>query len=80
MGWEGRWEGGLGWGTHVHPWLIHLNVLQNPLQYFKVISLQLKLINLQKKISESQNLKCSSEFLVEDLILKKSPGDPVKKS
>ena len=80
MGWEGRWEGGLGWGTHVHPWLIHLNVLQKPLQYFKVISLQLKLINLQKKISESQNLKCSSEFLVEDLILKKSPGDPVKKS
>ena len=80
MGWEGRWEGGLGWGTHVHPWLIHLNVLQNPLQYFKVISLQLKLINLQKKNSESQNLKCSSEFLVEDLILKKSPGDPVKKS
>ena len=20
-GWRGRWEGGLGWGTHVHPWL-----------------------------------------------------------
>ena len=30
------------WGTHVHPWLIHVNVWQNPLQYFKVISLQLK--------------------------------------
>ena len=58
MGWEGRWEGGLGWGTHVHPWLIHLNVLQKPLQYFKVISLQLKLINLQKKfrISKTQML------------------------
>ena len=27
------------WGTHVHPWLIHVNVWQNPLQYFKVISL-----------------------------------------
>ena len=42
MGWGGRWEGGLGWGTHVNPWLIHVNVWQNPLQYCKVISLQLK--------------------------------------
>ena len=24
--WRGRWEGGLGWGTHVNPWLIHVNV------------------------------------------------------
>ena len=30
------------WGAHVHPWLIHVNVWQNPLQYCKVISLQLK--------------------------------------
>ena len=29
-------------GTHVHPWLIHVNVWQKPLQYCKVISLQLK--------------------------------------
>ena len=21
-----RWEGGLGWGIHVNPWLIHVNV------------------------------------------------------
>ena len=26
IGWIGRWEGGLGWGTHVTPWLIHVNV------------------------------------------------------
>ena len=32
--------GGLGWGKHVNPWLIHVNVWQNPLQYCKVISLQ----------------------------------------
>ena len=28
-GWGGEgvgWEGGSGWGTHVHPWLIHVNV------------------------------------------------------
>ena len=37
MGWGGRWEGGSGWGTHVHPWLIHVNVWQKPPQYCKVI-------------------------------------------
>ena len=41
MGWGGRWKGGSGWGTHVNPWLIHVNVWQKPLQYCKVISLQL---------------------------------------
>ena len=49
MGWRGRREGGLGWGTHVNPWLIHVNVWQKPLQYCKVISLQLIKIN-EKKI------------------------------
>ena len=41
-GWGGQWEGGSGWGTHVHSWLIHVNVWQKPPQYCKVISLQLK--------------------------------------
>ena len=45
MGWEGRWEGWSRWGTHVNPWLIHVNVWQNTLQYCKVISLQLIKIN-----------------------------------
>ena len=45
MRWGGRREGGLGWGTHVNPWLIHVNVWQKPLQYYKVISLQLIKIN-----------------------------------
>ena len=48
IGWRGRWEGGLGWGIHVNPWLIHVNVWQKPLQYFKVISLQLIQINGKK--------------------------------
>ena len=39
-GWDG--EGGSGWGTHVHPWLIHVNVWQKPPQYCKVISLRFK--------------------------------------
>ena len=39
------WEGGSGWGTHLHPWLIHVTVWQKTLQYCKVISLPLKQIN-----------------------------------
>ena len=41
MGWGGRWKGGSGWETHVNPWLTHVNLWQKPLQYCKVISLQL---------------------------------------
>ena len=41
IGWRGRWEGGLGWGIHVYPWLIHVCVWQKPLQYCKAISLQI---------------------------------------
>jgi len=52
-GWDGEGHGrvGSGWRTHVHPWLIHVNVWQKPPQYCKVISLQLKffLIFLKKK-------------------------------
>ena len=40
---------GVGGGVqdrgHVQPWLIHVNVRQKPLQYCKVITLQLKLMN-----------------------------------
>ena len=54
MGWRGRGEGGSGWGTRVNPWLIHVNVWQKPLQYYKVISVQLIKINGKKnKVSES---------------------------
>ena len=46
MAWGGKWEGGSGWGTYVHPCvLIHVNAWQKPPQYCKVISLQLKLKN-----------------------------------
>ena len=43
-GWDGEGgeSGDSGWETHVHPWLIHVNVWQKPPQYCKVISLQLR--------------------------------------
>ena len=46
--WGERREGGSGWGAHVNPWLIHVNIWQKPLQYCKVISLQLIKINEKK--------------------------------
>ena len=51
MGWGGRQEGRSGWGTHVNPLLIHVNIWQKPLQYCKVISLQLIKINEKKLYS-----------------------------
>ena len=58
IGWRGRWEGGSGWGTHVNLWLIHVNVWQKPLQYCKVISLQLIKINGKKKEKEKKKHTC----------------------
>ena len=53
-GWGGgRLEGDSGWRTQAHPWLIHVNAWQKPLQYCEVINLQLKLINLQKQFKKS---------------------------
>ena len=55
MGYGGRWERGSGWGIHVNPRLIHVNVWQKPLQYCKVISLQLiKIDGKRIKILELQ--------------------------
>ena len=69
IGWRGRWEGGSGWGIHVNPRLIHVNVWQKPLQYCKVISCQLIKINGKKKnlnisvikVLESEEKKYSAE-------------------
>ena len=58
--WRGRWEGGSGWGRHVNPPLIHVNVWQKQLQYCKVISLQLIKINEKKEVKKKS--KPSVEF------------------
>ena len=39
-------------GTHVHLWLIHVNVWQKPPQHCKAISLQLKLKNKESDTTE----------------------------
>ena len=46
-GWyrEGGGKRGSEWGTRVHLWLIHVSLWQKLPQYYKVINLQLKLIN-----------------------------------
>ena len=54
-GGEGGGRGGLGWGIHVNPCLNHVNVWQKPLQYCKVISLQLIKINGKKKKEIEEN-------------------------
>ena len=45
-GWDEEGSVGWGWGVRMgnpcNSWLIHMNVWQKPLQYCKVISLQLK--------------------------------------
>ena len=49
----GREVGGAsGWGTHVNPGLIHVSVWQKPLQYCKVISIQLIEINEKNKTAQ----------------------------
>ena len=57
IGWRGRWEGGSGWGIHVNPWLIRVNVWQKPLQYCGVIGLQLVEINGKNKNKNKQTNK-----------------------
>ena len=61
MGWRGRQKGESGWGTHVHPWLIRVNVWQKSVQYCKVISLQLIKIN-EKKNKEKKNKNFKLKF------------------
>ena len=43
MIWGGRWEGGSGLGTHVHPWLIHVNVWQNQYSIVKQNKVKIKI-------------------------------------
>ena len=61
--WRGRWEGGSGWGIHVNPRLIHVSVWQKPLQYCKVISLQLIKLNGKKKEKKRIRFALTGNFM-----------------
>ena len=43
MIWCGKWEGGSGLGTHVHPWRIHVNVWQNQYSIVKQNKVKIKI-------------------------------------
>ena len=64
---------GMGWGTHVSAWLIHVNVWQKPLQYCKVISLQLIKINEKNLKNKNSHHTFPQFFFLFDF----SHGTPV---
>ena len=59
MVWGGRWERGSGWGTHVHPWQMHVNVWQ--IQYCKVNNNNNK---EQKESSPTPQFKSINSFVL----------------
>ena len=65
--WRGRWEGGSGWGMHVYPWLTDVYVWQKPLQYCKVISLQLIKKEREKKKKQTNKKKKNKQSKSNDL-------------
>ena len=55
-------RGGFKMGTHVNPWLNYVNVWQKPLQYCKVISLQLIKINGKKILKKDKRRNFSHDI------------------
>ena len=61
--------------SHVNPWLIHVNIWQKPLQYCKVIRIQLIKINEKKnkmQLWTIQNCSSGLKILVTQINIK--PG------
>ena len=65
-GWDGEGgrRDGSRWRTLIHPWLIHVNVWQKPLQYCKVICFQLK---KKKKYCPGKNTAVGCHFLLQGI-------------
>ena len=58
------------WKTHLHSWLIHVNVWQKPPQYCKIISLQLKGKKKKKRRLNGAFFMCSISVLRNRIIAK----------
>ena len=56
------WERGSGWGTRVHPWLIHVDVWQKPPRFCKVIILQL-LLGIHTEETRIERDTCTPMFI-----------------
>ena len=66
--WGGRWEGGSGLGTHVHPWWIHVNVWQNQCSIVKQNNVKIKI--KKKEITYQITALLGSPSIVENKRLK----------
>ena len=53
MIWGGRWKGGSGWGTHIHPWLIHANLWQNQYSIVKENKVKIKIKKKNKEVEKA---------------------------
>ena len=56
-GWEGGGRGVQDGETHVHPWLIHFNVWQNPLQYCNQPPIKINKLFFKKDKRKIRNYK-----------------------
>ena len=68
------WEGGSGLGTHVHPWLIHVNVWQNQYSIVKQNKVKIKI----KKKTIGKNLK-KKKLVLWNIINQLSPKQTKKR-
>ena len=59
MIWGGRWDGGSGLGTHVHPWWIHVDVWQNQYSIVKQNKVKIKIkIKRSRLFSSFRDRNC----------------------
>ena len=58
MIWGERWDGGSGLGTHVHPWLIHVNVWQNQYSIAKQNKVKIKIKKNKAEVDVFLELSC----------------------
>ena len=64
MIWGGRWEGGSGLGTHVHPWQIHVNVWQNQYSIVKQNQVKKKIKKKPFKVDNVNLLVCNLPCII----------------